>query len=73
MLPSSSIALSQATHGNALNIVEKLTGRLLPFGETVFTAFNLIPTVLVVVIVPSRKKVTAMIQKDRCRTASLKV
>ena len=50
--PSSSIALSQATHGNALNIVEKLTGRLLPFGETVFTAFNLIPTILVVILVP---------------------
>ncbi|MFG1264608.1 short-chain fatty acid transporter [Xanthobacter aminoxidans] len=50
--PSSSIALSQATHGNALNIVEKLTGKLLPFGDTVFTTFNLVPTVLVVILVP---------------------
>ncbi len=50
--PSSSIALSQATHGNALNIVEKLTGKLLPFGETVFTSFNLVPTILVVIAVP---------------------
>lgn len=50
--PSSSIALSQATHGNALNVVEKLTGRLLPFGETVFTTFNLVPTILVVVLLP---------------------
>ncbi|MET7244410.1 TIGR00366 family protein [Methylobacterium sp. EM32] len=49
---SSSIALSQATHGNALNIVEKLTGVLLPFSETVFTAFNLIPTLVVVILVP---------------------
>ncbi|WP_407175283.1 short-chain fatty acid transporter [Bradyrhizobium sp. STM 3562] len=50
--PSSSIALSQATHGNALNIVEKLTGQMLPFGQTVFTTFNLVPTLAVVVLVP---------------------
>jgi short-chain fatty acids transporter len=50
--PSSSIALSQATHGNALNIVEKLTGQLLPFGQTVFTTFNLVPTILVVILMP---------------------
>ncbi len=50
--PSSSIALSQATHGNALNIVEKLTGQLLPFSTTVFAGFNLIPTILTVIAVP---------------------
>jgi short-chain fatty acids transporter len=50
--PSSSIALSQATHGNALNIVEKLTGQLLPMSATVFTGFNLIPTLLTVIAVP---------------------
>jgi short-chain fatty acids transporter len=50
--PSSSIALSQATPGNALNVVEKLTGQLLPFGETVFTSFNLVPTILVVLVMP---------------------
>lgn len=50
--PSSSIALSQATHGNALNIVEKLTGQLLPFSETIFTRFNLVPTILTVIAVP---------------------
>jgi short-chain fatty acids transporter len=50
--PSSSIALSQATHGNALNIVEKLTGQLLPFSTTVFTPFNLVPTILTVIAVP---------------------
>jgi short-chain fatty acids transporter len=49
---SSSIALSQATHGNALNIVERLTGHLLPFSETIFTRFNLVPTVLTVIAVP---------------------
>ena len=50
--PSSSIALSQATHGNALNIVEKLTGQLLPFSTTVFAAYNVIPTILTVIVVP---------------------
>lgn len=49
---SSSIALSQATHGNALNIVEKLTGRLLSFDETVFTSFNLVPTLVIVLVLP---------------------
>ncbi|MDO9712153.1 TIGR00366 family protein [Paracraurococcus lichenis] len=49
---SSSIALTQASHGNALNVIEKLTGRLTPLGETVFTTYNLVPTVLIVVIMP---------------------
>lgn len=50
--PSSSIALSQATHGNALNVVEKITGKLLPFSETIFTTFNIVPTIVVVVLMP---------------------
>jgi short-chain fatty acids transporter len=50
--PSGSISLSQATHGSPLNIVEKLTGHLLPFSETVFGAFNLLPTLLVVAVMP---------------------
>ena len=49
---SGSIALSQATHGSALNIVEKVTGRGLPLSETVFTRFNLIPCVLLLMILP---------------------
>lgn len=49
---SSSIALSQATHGNALNIVEKLTGELLGFDRTIFAGFNVIPTVLAVIVIP---------------------
>jgi short-chain fatty acids transporter len=47
---SSSIALSQASHGNALNLVEKATGQVIPLSETVFASFVLIPTVLVVVV-----------------------
>ncbi|RZF30678.1 short-chain fatty acid transporter [Paraburkholderia sp. UYCP14C] len=47
---SSSIALSQASHGNALNLVEKATGHVVPLSETIFAPFVFIPTVLVVVV-----------------------
>ena len=49
---SGSIALSQATHGSALNIVEKVTGHGLKLSETVFTRFNLIPIAVLFVILP---------------------
>jgi short-chain fatty acids transporter len=49
---SGSIALSQATHGSALNIVEKVTGHGLPLSQTVFTRFNLIPVAVLLVILP---------------------
>jgi short-chain fatty acids transporter len=49
---SGSIALSQATHGSALNIVEKVTGHGLPLSETVFTRFNLIPIAVLFVVLP---------------------
>jgi short-chain fatty acids transporter len=49
---SGSIALSQATHGSALNIVEKVTGHGLPLSQTVFTAFNLIPIAVLLVVLP---------------------
>ncbi len=47
---SSSIALSQASHGNALNLVEKATGHVIGLSETVFAPFVYVPTVLVVVV-----------------------
>ncbi|MFD1561316.1 TIGR00366 family protein [Paraburkholderia silviterrae] len=47
---SSSIALSQASHGNALNLVEKATGQVVPLSQTVFAPFVFVPTVLVVVV-----------------------
>ncbi len=47
---SSSIALSQASHGNALNFVEKATGHVIPLSETIFAPFVLVPTVLVVLV-----------------------
>lgn len=49
---SGSIALSQATHGSALNMVEKATGQVLPLSQTVFTRFNLLPVLALVVILP---------------------
>jgi short-chain fatty acids transporter len=49
---SGSIALSQATHGSALNIVEKITGHGVPLSQTVLTRFNLIPCLLLLVILP---------------------
>jgi short-chain fatty acids transporter len=49
---SSSIALAQSTHGSAMNIVEKLTGQVLPFSETVFTRFNLVPVLVMLVATP---------------------
>jgi short-chain fatty acids transporter len=47
---SSSIALSQASHGNVLNLVEKATGQVIPLSQTVFAPFVFIPTVLVVIV-----------------------
>jgi short-chain fatty acids transporter len=49
---SGSIALSQATHGSALNIVEKVTGHGVPLSQTVFTRFNLIPCIVLLVVMP---------------------
>lgn len=49
---SSSIALASATHGSALNLIEKETGRIAGLNETIFTFYNLIPTVLIFVLIP---------------------
>ena len=49
---SSSIALATATHGSALNIIEKITGRIAGFDETIFTYYNLVPVVLLVILIP---------------------
>jgi len=49
---SSSIALATATHGSALNIIEKVTGKVAGFDETIFTAYNLVPVVLLIILIP---------------------
>lgn len=49
---SSSIALATATHGSALNIVEKVTGKIAGFNQTIFTWYNLVPVILLIILVP---------------------
>ena len=49
---SSSIALAQATPGNKLNIVQQITGHSLPIGATIFTSFNLVPCLVLLVVLP---------------------
>ncbi|MBV8490029.1 MAG: short-chain fatty acid transporter [Candidatus Eremiobacteraeota bacterium] len=49
---SSSIALAQATPGSKLNIVQALTGRVLPMSATVFAPFNIVPVVVLLVALP---------------------
>ncbi|HEY4000364.1 MAG TPA: TIGR00366 family protein [Candidatus Xenobia bacterium] len=49
---SSSIALITATRGNKMNVVEKLTGHVIPLSQTLFTPLNLVPTIALVVVIP---------------------
>lgn len=49
---SSSIALATATPGSALNIVEKVTGKVAGFDATIFTYYNLVPVVLLLIVMP---------------------
>ena len=49
---SSSIALAQATPGSKLNVVQQLTGTVLPFSSTIFAPFNIVPVLALLVILP---------------------
>jgi short-chain fatty acids transporter len=49
---SSSIALSLATPGSSLNIVQKVTGQVLPLSSMLFTPLNLIPAVVLLIALP---------------------
>jgi short-chain fatty acids transporter len=64
---SSSIALATATHGSALNIVEKVTGNVAGFHQTIFTYYNLVPVVLLVLLVPVALYFMGPEAKDRRR------
>src|SRR5579864_1739506 len=71
---SGSIALSQATHASVLNVVEKVTGRGVPLSETVFSRFNLIPCLVLLIILPiifrylqPAEKSAVMADPDRLR------
>ena len=61
---SGSIALSQATPGSALNLVEKVTGHGLPLRLTVFTAFNLAPVIVLLIVLPIIFRYTEPTQDD---------
>jgi short-chain fatty acids transporter len=49
---SSSIALAQATPGSALNIVQKVTGQLIPLRESLLSPFNVVPVVILFIVLP---------------------
>jgi short-chain fatty acids transporter len=61
---SGSIALSQATHGSELNMVEKVTGQILPLSQTVFTRFNLLPLAALIIILPLVLSFAGPAEKD---------
>jgi short-chain fatty acids transporter len=71
---SGSIALSQATHGSVLNVVERITGHGVPLSETVFTRFTLIPCFVLLISMPivfrylqPAEKSTVVADPDRLR------
>lgn len=49
---SGSIALSQATPGSALNLVEKAAGHVIPLRDTLFARFTLIPELFLLIALP---------------------
>jgi short-chain fatty acids transporter len=49
---SSSIALAQATPGSALNIVQKLTGQLIPLSQSLLVPFNVVPVIVLFILLP---------------------
>jgi short-chain fatty acids transporter len=49
---SSSIALAQSTPGNKLNIVQSITGQVLPIQSMILPWFNLAPVLALLVILP---------------------
>ena len=49
---SSSIALAQATPGSPLNIVQKLTGQIIPLHQTLLSPFNLVPSLILFIVLP---------------------
>lgn len=49
---SSSIALAEATPGSALNITQKVTGEVVPLSDTLFSAFNVVPVLVLLVAMP---------------------
>lgn len=49
---SSSIALAQATPGSALNIVQKVTGEIVPLHDSLLSPFNYVPVIILFIVLP---------------------
>lgn len=49
---SSAIALATASPGNPLNIIQKVTGHVIPLSGTLLPAFNVVPTLVMLVALP---------------------
>ncbi len=49
---SGSIPLLLATPKNALNLIEKLTGKVVPVADTIFAAWNLLPAAIIIIGLP---------------------
>lgn len=49
---SSSIALLSATHGSPLNVIEKVTGNVLPMKEFLLSPLNYIPLIVLAIVIP---------------------
>ncbi len=49
---SSSIALAQATPGSPLNIVQKLTGQVVPLSQSLLSPFNYVPVIVLFIVLP---------------------
>ena len=47
---SSSIALAVSTPGSSANITQQVTGKVLGFGETILTWWNIVPVILIIVL-----------------------
>jgi short-chain fatty acids transporter len=47
---SSSIALAVSTPGSSANITEQQTGKVLGFGDTIFTWWNILPVIFIIVL-----------------------
>lgn len=46
---SSTIALVSATPGNTMNVIQKGTGKVTPLSETLFTWWNIVPVLLIII------------------------
>jgi short-chain fatty acids transporter len=61
---SSSIALAEATPGSALNITQKVTGQIVPLADTLLTAFNIIPALVIFAVLPPLFMLMAPAERD---------